>query len=196
VPFGSFGHLPPGDSGKPVVRVSAKGAVLARTPVPTVDDNVVEIDTRVTARDGKRHGRTTIVAKGEFADIVRDFVAQAEAKGKDITLAALAQQRGLLGSFDLDAPRGPGAREPFQIPTRGAGQKPANRAEMMRVPLGFSPVLPHPDAFFGALAQKKRTYSSVCRAGRIVHTIHFALPDNVLSVKLPPPFRKTTPLYA
>jgi transglutaminase-like putative cysteine protease len=59
VPFGSFARLPSSDAGKPVVRVSARGAVIAKTPLPSVEDNVVEIDTRlVTKADGHREGET------------------------------------------------------------------------------------------------------------------------------------------
>ena len=53
--FGNFNRLPSSDSGKPVVRVSAKGAVVARTPESSAEDNVVELDSHMTpARDGGR----------------------------------------------------------------------------------------------------------------------------------------------
>src|SRR5262249_54264399 len=71
---GNFNRLPAGDSGKPVVRVSDKGATVARTPESSVEDNVVDLDSRMTvARDGARTGETTITARGDFADTVRGY---------------------------------------------------------------------------------------------------------------------------
>jgi hypothetical protein len=198
VSFGSFYRLPTSDVGKPVVRVSDKGATLAHTPIPSVDENVVEIDTRVsTARDGRRTGQTTVLARGEFTDPLRLFVAQTEAKGKDVELQALAQQRGLTGTFDIEAPAWTDAHEPYRITTKWETPKPANPADARpRVPAAFSPILPHPSLFFGPLDSKKRTYPAACRAGRIVHTVHLTLPDNVLSVKLPPILKRSTPLFS
>jgi transglutaminase-like putative cysteine protease len=198
VPFGAFAQLPSSDAGKPVVRVSDKGAVLAKTPLPAADDNAVEIDTRVvTSKDGSRQGQTRIEARGSFADLMRAFVAAAEAKGKDAALGALAQQRGIVGEFDMDAPAWTDNSEPFRVTTKWNSPKPTNPADAgLRVPTGFSPVLPHPDLFFGSMDPKKRVYAAGCLAGRIVHTVHVALPDNVTSIKLPPAVKKNTPQFS
>ena len=194
VSFGSFSRLPASDVGKPVVRVSDKGATLARTPVPSVEQNLVEIDTRMSAaRDGRRTGQTTIFARGELSDALRLFVAQAEARGKDVVLQALAQQRGLTGTFDLDAPVWTDAREPYRITTKWEMPRATNPAEPpLRLPAAFSPIMPHPNLFFGPLDPKKRTYPAACRAGRIINTVHLTLPDNVVSVQLPPVLRRST----
>ena len=83
VPFGNFDRLPMADSGKPVVRVSDKGVTVARTPVWSVNDNVIEIDARMsTAANGLRSGRTTITSRGMFADLMRAYLAQIEARGQ------------------------------------------------------------------------------------------------------------------
>ncbi len=194
VPFGNFTRLPPGDAGKPVVRVSDKGIAITRTPLPSVDENVLEIDTRMVVKgDGHREGETRIEARGEFVDTIRAFVALAEAKGKDTALASLAQLRGLTGDFDMDAPAWTEAVEPFRVTTRWKSPKPATAAEaQLRVPLSFSPVIPTLDLFFGAIDPKKRVYAAGCRAGRAVQTIHLTLPDNVSSIKLPPAVKKNT----
>jgi transglutaminase-like putative cysteine protease len=194
VPFGNFARLPSGDTGKPVVRVSGKGAVSARTPLLAPEDNVVEIDTRVvTGADGRRQGQTHIEARGDFADLLRAFVAVAEAKGKDAALGALAQQRGIVGEFDMDAPPWTDSSEPFRVTTKWTTPKPATPAEArLRLPASFSPVAATPEQFFGAMDPKKRVYAAGCRAGRIVHTVHMPLPDNVTSIKLPPSVKRNT----
>jgi transglutaminase-like putative cysteine protease len=40
VPFGNFMRLPSGDAGRPVARISDKGVALAKTPLPSIEDNV------------------------------------------------------------------------------------------------------------------------------------------------------------
>jgi transglutaminase-like putative cysteine protease len=197
VPFGSFTRLPSSDSGKPVVRVSDKGTAVAKTPMPAVEDNVVEVDTRLaTKADGHREGETRIEARGEFADIMRSFVAVAEAKGKETTLAALAQQRGLVGEFDMDAPAWTETSEPFRITTRWKTPKPGAADKALRVPPSFSPVIPSLELFFGAIDPKKRVFAAACRAGRTVHTVHLTLPDNVASIKLPPPVKRNNAQFS
>jgi transglutaminase-like putative cysteine protease len=198
VPFGNFARLPSSDSGKPVVRVSDKGAVPARTPLPSVEDNVVEIDTRVvTGADGRRQGQTRIEARGDFADTLRAFVAVAEAKGKDAALGALAQQRGIDGEFDMEAPAWTDSSEPFRVTTKWNTPKPTTPAEArLRLPASLSPVAPTIEQFFGSMDPKKRVYAAGCRAGRIVHTVHLSLPDNVTSIKLPPAVKRNTPQFS
>ena len=202
--FGNFNRLPSSDSGKPVVRVSDKGAVVARTPESSAEDNVVELDSRMTAaRDGARAGETTITARGDFADTVRGYVAQIESRGKDVVLQALAQQRGVAGgTYDLEAPPWTDAHEPYRITIKWTLPKPTGPAAAaqqaqarFRAPPGFSPLLPHPAYFFGAVGANKRIYPSVCRPGRMVHTVHIPLTDDVVSVKLPSPVRKVTPEF-
>jgi Transglutaminase-like superfamily len=174
VPFGNFMRLPSGDTGRPVARVSDKGVTIDKTPLPSIEDNVLEIDTRmVTKGDGHREGETRIEARGEFTEVVRSFVALAEAKGKDTALTALAQLRGLTGDFEMDAPAWTDAAEPFRITTKWKSPKPATAAEAaLRVPSSFSPVIPTLELFFGSTDLKKRVYAASCRAGRAVHTIH------------------------
>jgi hypothetical protein len=180
-----------------VVRVSDKGATVAKTPHPSIEDNVFEIDTKLATKgDGHREGETRIEARGEFADLMRGFVAVAETKGKDSTLAALAQQRGLLGEFDMDAPAWADTSEPFRITTRWKTPKPTPADAGLRVPPTFSPVIPSLELFFGAVDPKKRLYAAGCRAGRTVHTVHMTLPDNVASIKLPPAVKKSNAQFS
>jgi hypothetical protein len=197
VPFGSFSRLPSGDRGKPVVRVSDKGAVLARTPTSAADDNVIELDSRMTTmHGGERQGQTVIVARGDFADVMRAYAAQVEAHGKDVVLQPLAQQRGLLaGTYDFDAPAWTDRQEPYRVTMKWTLPKPGPGEKSFRVPPGFSPVLPSAAFFFGDLAATKRVYPTVCRAGHIVHNVHVALTGEVVSVRLPPAIKKSTPQF-
>ena len=195
VPFGNFGRLPSADRGKPVVRVSDKGAVLAHTPTSSIEDNVIELDSHMsTMHDGQRQGETVIVARGDFADVMRAYAAQVEAHGKDVILQPLAQQRGLLsGTYDFDAPPWTDRQESYRVTMKWTLPKPGPAEKTFRIPPGFSPVLPNPAFFFGDLVATKRTYPEVCRAGRIVHNVHVTLPDDVVSVKLPPAIKRSTP---
>jgi transglutaminase-like putative cysteine protease len=187
VAFGAFSRLPTGDLGKPVVRVSDHGAVVARTPTPSVQDNVAELNTRIVmSADGRRQGQTTVEARGEFVDLLRRFAAQAEQKGADLALQGLAKQRGLVGKFSLDAPPWTTTKEPYRITTTWEMQRPFDLVQAgWRIPAGFSPIVAFPDLFFGTLDRVKRIYPSGCRAGRAVSSVDVTLPDDVSADRLP-----------
>jgi transglutaminase-like putative cysteine protease len=189
VAFGAFSRLPTGDLGKPVVRVSDHGVVVARTPTPSTQDNVVELDTRIVmSADGRRQGQTTVEARGEFVDLLRRFAAQAEQKGRDLALQGLAKQRGFVGEFSLDAPPWTTTSEPYRITTTWETKRPFDLVQAgWRTPVGFSPIVAFPDLFFGTLDRAKRIYPAGCRAGRAVNSVDVALPDDVSADRLPAP---------
>jgi hypothetical protein len=197
VAFGRFNHLPSVDRGKPVVRVSDKGAELARTPTSPIEDNVIELTSHMkTLHDGRREGQTTIVARGDFSDVMRAYAAQVEARGKDTVLQPLAQQRGLLsGTYDFDAPAWTDRQEPYRVTMKWSLPKPGASEKAFRIPPAFSPVTPHPAFFFGDLAAVKHVYPEVCRAGRIVHNVYVVLPAEVASIKLPASIKRSTPQF-
>jgi hypothetical protein len=197
VPFGNFGHLPSVDQNKPVVRVSDKGAVVTRTPAATPQDNLIELDSRMTtARDGERTGQTVIVAHGDFAELMRAYAAQIEARGKDAVLQPLAQQRGLIaGTYDFDGAPWTDRQDPYRVTMKWTLPKAGPSDVRFRVPPGFSPVLPVPAVFFGDLTATKRHYPAVCRGGHIIHNVYVTLPENAISVKLPPAIKKSTPQF-
>ena len=198
VAFGSFEHLPVRDLGKPVVRVSEDGATLARTPVLGIDENVVSLDTRVVmTRSGRQQGRTTIEARGEFADLLRGFLAQAEAKGKDIQMANLAKLRGLGGSLALEAAPWTDTREPVRVTTAWDMQQASDPVKSgWRAPPGLSPLVAHPDLFFGNFEPHRRAYPAGCRAGKIVHNLELVLPEGVTHGQMPPPLVQHAPLFS
>lgn len=185
--FGSFDHLPSRAIDKPVVRVSDRGATAARTPRIGVEDNLVRLDTRIAmTRAGEQHGETTTEARGEFADALRGFVAGAESKGKEVELGNLARQRGLIGSFGLDAPAWTETREPVRVTTKWDLQLPFNQMLAgWRAPSPFSPMAPNPTLFFGGMEPHARVYPASCRGGRIVHTLELTMPEGVVPGPLP-----------
>jgi transglutaminase-like putative cysteine protease len=197
VAFGSFDHPPSRDLGKPVLRVSGAGAKLARTPTVKIDDNVVMLDTRMTmTREGHR-GQTTIEARGEFADSLRAFLVQVETKGKDVELANLAKFRGLLGTFALEAPPWTEKREPVRVTTKWEAQQPFNLVQAgWHAQPAFSPMVPHPNLFFGGLEPHSRVYPAICRAGRIMHILDVALPEGMVPGALPQPIEQRAPQFS
>jgi hypothetical protein len=187
VTFGAFSRLPTADLGKPVVRVSDHDAVVARTPAPSIQDNVVELNTRIVmSADGRRQGQTTVEARGEFVDLLRKFAAQAEQKGKELALQGLAKQRGFVGEFSLEAPPWTTTSEPYRITTTWDTKHPFDLVQAgWRAPVGFSPIVAFPDLFFGSLDRAKRIYPAGCRAGRAVNSVDVTLPDDVSADRLP-----------
>jgi hypothetical protein len=63
------------------------------------------------------------------------------------------------------------------------------------MPPAFTPIVPAPEMFFGTLGTAKRAYAASCLAGRAVYTVHVQLPDNVVTVKLPPAIKRSTPQF-
>jgi hypothetical protein len=198
VEFGSFNHLPTQDLDKPVLRASNKSGILARTPNPSIDENLVELDTRVViTEDGHYRGQTSVAARGEFADALRVFVSQVETKGATTMLQTLATQRGLSGEFNIEAPPSTQTSEPFRITTTWDAKQPLDWVQAgWRAPLGFSPIVPYPDLFFGALDRNKRIYPAACRAGRAVHSVEVTLPSGIAPDRLPAAIEASAPDFA
>jgi transglutaminase-like putative cysteine protease len=195
VEWGSFNHLPTQDLDKPVLRVSDKGAVLARTPNPSVDDNVLELDTRIVfTEDAHYRGQTSVAARGEFSDWVRAYVAQVEAKGAATMLQTLATQRGLFGEFGMAAPPWKQTSEPFRMTTTWDAQQSWDWVQAgWRAPPGFSPLVAYPDLFFGPLDRNKRIYPAACRAGRLVQSVDVTLPEGIVPERLPAAIEASAP---
>jgi hypothetical protein len=195
---GSFDHLPTQDLAKPVLRVSDRGAILARTPNPSVADNVLELDTRiVVAEDGQYRGQTSVAARGEFSDALRAYVAQVEAKGAATMLQTLATQRGLFGEFGIAAPPWKQTGEPFHITTTWDAKQSLDWLQAgWRAPAGFSPLVAYPDLFFGSLDRNKRIYPAACRAGRVVQSVDVTLPAGIVPERLPAAIETSAPDFA
>lgn len=199
VQFGSFDHLPQRDLSKPVVRVSERGATLARTPAPDINDNVVTIasDLALTP-EGIPQGKTTVAGRGEFADVLRVIAAQAEVKGKDAVLANMARVEHLVGAdATFDAPPWTEPREPFVVTTTWKMHKPLNllQSGWRASSSGLSAVVASPTLLIGGLASTRRVYPALCRAGKVVRTVDFELPPGVVPGTLPSPIAQAAPHF-
>lgn len=196
--IGSFGHLPTQDLDKPVVRATAKGGILARTPNLSIDDNVLELDTRIiVTEDGHQQGQTSVAARGEFSDMLRGYVAQAQTKGVEAALQTLATQRGLGGEFGLTTVPSTPTSDLFRVVTKWDDKRSLDLAQDgWRVPPGFSPFVPYPDLFFGPLDRGKRIYPAGCRAGRAVHSVDVTLPSGIIPDRLPETIQATARDFA
>jgi hypothetical protein len=183
---------------KPVLRMSNRGAVLARTPNPSVDDNVLELDTRIViTEDGHYRGQTSVAARGEFSDTLRAYVAQVEAKGAATMLQTLAAQRELFGEFGIVAPPWKQTSEPFRITTTWDATQSLDWLQAgWRAPSGFSPIVAYPDLFFGPLDRNKRIYPAACRAGRVVQSVDVTLPVGIGPDRLPAAIETSAPDFA
>ncbi len=101
-PYTSFGSLPPGDAGKPVVKtVDFKG--VEHTPLPNWQDNgststtVMEI-----GADGVGEGTTKIHAKGESADGWRYAMIYMQPNMEDSWLRRALEANGFAGTGSVD----------------------------------------------------------------------------------------------
>lgn len=145
---------------------------------------------------GMQQGKTTVQARGEFADAVRVIAGQAEVKGKDQVVAGLARVEHLAGAFTFDAPPWTDAREPFVVTTTWKMQNRLNLVRSgWRPSLGLTPVMASPTLLIGGLTSSERVYPALCRAGKVVGTVDFELPLGVTPGVLPMPIEQTAPHF-
>jgi transglutaminase-like putative cysteine protease len=183
----TFDALPSQDMDSPVVRASAKGAVVARTPVGSADQNQLVLDTDVKiAASGAREGQSKISATGAFARQLRDFSALAETQGQEAALQAIAKQQGFRGEFALSAPSPTDHAEPYELRASWKrDEAPSIVLRGWRAPAGLSPVWASPEAFFGPVGMEKRRFPAGCAPGRIRQTVRVELPDGVRPKDIP-----------
>jgi transglutaminase-like putative cysteine protease len=101
-PYTSFGSLPPGDAGKPIVKtVDFKG--IEHTPIPNWQDNgststtVMNID-----EDGTGEGTTKVHSKGEIADGWRYGMIYMQPNMEDSWLRRALEANGFAGTGNVD----------------------------------------------------------------------------------------------
>jgi len=189
-PDTTFGVLNRLEMDKPVVRVSAAGAQVTRTPVGYTADNVYRYNTSIVlGSDGRTHGETRIEATGEEAQLLRDFVAVVEARGPDTTLDELARNRGISGGqdFEITAPSSRDHSLPYRVTARWTDDQLSHIMDASwRPPGGLSPAPLDFHHFLGNYdSVSKRTYPVMCRPGMIEQNITVTLPGNVLLPSVP-----------
>ncbi len=101
-PYNSFGSLPPGDAGKPVVRtVDFKG--IEHTPLPNWKDNRSNSTTAMKINaDGSGEGETKIDSKGEMADRWRYGMLYMQPNMEDTWLRRALAANGFTGTGTVD----------------------------------------------------------------------------------------------
>jgi transglutaminase-like putative cysteine protease len=101
-PFTSFGSLPHGDAGKPVVQtVDFKG--IEHTPMPNWKDNSSNSTTVLTINaDGSGQGETKISSTGELADGWRYAMLYMQPNMEDMMMRRALSANGFTGTGTLD----------------------------------------------------------------------------------------------
>ena len=180
------GRLPRADRGKPVLRVAKDQVIQAKTPIGTADDNFARVSSRLRiGADEIVHGETTVEGSGEFAQVLRRFVAQSEGKSAQVALDALGKQLDIIGEYGLEMPPATSRAEPYGIKTKWTADKPLELvAKGMRVPPGLTPITTNVSYLFGQLT-RNRVYSALCQPGRVVQEVSIELPGGIMSKNLP-----------
>jgi transglutaminase-like putative cysteine protease len=197
-PQTTFGVLLRSEMGKPVVRVSDKGAVVTRTPIGESSQNVFRSDTRISVNeDGSMRGETRVEATGEQAQILREWVASAETSGEQTQLEALAKLRKISGQLKMSALSSRDRSLPYKLTTSWINGEPAQIVEKGWKPqLGLSPIGDALSTFFGLFdSHRKRNYPILCRPGEDVQNITVTLPAGVTLKTIPPKLAITGHYY-
>lgn len=183
---------------KPVLRVSQRGATLARTPAGKAEDNVATIDTRITVGpDGKPDGETVINATGEEAQSLREFVGRTETGDQEAELQTLSRWYGIAGKVGMKAPSSADHTDPYLVKMNWTSDRPINLATKgWRPPAGLSPISTAPSHFFGPYDFSNRTYPIQCRPGRVTHQVTITLPEDIVLKSVPPRVEENTDIYS
>lgn len=198
-PTSTFRHPPSVLMDKPVVRASASGGVLARTPVDSAQENVATVSTRtVIAGDGRITSDSTVEATGGYAQSLRWAAAIAEARGPQAELDELTRGRGMPGKATFEAPSSFDHREPYRIRTTWESERPAQLVERgWRVLPGLSPIVPGASAVISITDPSRRVHPILCRPGRVVQDHTVELPETVvLKSALPEPVSLEVPGFS
>jgi hypothetical protein len=195
----AFGVLAPEAYDKPVVRVSASAAKLARTPAMRSSDHTGHSRTVLhIAADGSVTGETQESATGAFAIALRGAAAAAQNLGSENAARRVLQGFGTpgAGSFDLTNladPTDPASVQgsfaldakfrPPRLPGRGT------------VPFGM-PLLTRPGNFLLPPRLNGRTSAFVCFAGEQTEDIEATFADGLPLPVAPPALRIEKPLLA
>jgi transglutaminase-like putative cysteine protease len=187
------GRLPRADRGKPVLRVSKDQVTRAQTPIGTADDNVAHVSSRLQiGADEVVHGETAVEGSGEFAQLLRRFVAQAEGKSAQAALDPLGRQLNIIGDYGLEMPPATSRAEPYGIKTKWTSDKPLELlTKGMKVPAGLTPITPNVSYLFGQLT-RNRVNSAVCQPGRVITEVSVELPEGIAPKVLPKPIHAST----
>ncbi len=183
-----FGVMAAENYDKPVVRVSAKGATLARTPVMRPQDHVAQARTTITvAADGTVTGRTVERNTGIFGIALRAAGTAVQNVGSDNAARLQLQSYGTPGSGRIDLGNATEAADPVVVEEAFAlnGKFKAPEAgARAAIPIGM-PLTVRPGNFLLGALPNNRTRTFACYAGREIEDVEATF-DAALPMPLVP----------
>lgn len=190
-PHSTLDTLPFTDAGKLVVVATPDRARVTRTPVSNGDISQARIESRMKlAADGTLSGETVARAQGQFAQVFRNFIANAEGKEAATVLEPYARSAALIGTYTLSGDKASDHRQPFEVRTSWIASKKVNLKATWSVPPGIAPVSAVASQFVPT-SPARRIYEVQCRPGRIEQISEVELPKNLRPASLPGKFQKT-----
>jgi hypothetical protein len=169
-----FGVLAAENYDKPVVRVSANGATLARTPAMRSQDHVAQARTTITvAADGTVTGRTVERNAGVFGIALRAAGTAVQNVGSDNAARLQLQSYGTPGSGRIDLGNATEAADPVVVEESFAlnGKfKAPDAGGRAVIPVGM-PLTVRPGNFLLGALPNNRTRPFACYAGRQIEDI-------------------------
>ena len=194
VPTSAFGALPSFDLDRPVLRLSARGVTIARTPAETTSTNFARVETLIsTSPSGALQGETVVEARGALAQILREFVHLADVGGQDVVLGAVGEALRITGRYKMSVPAWNSHAEPYVIRTSWSAENTPMFSYGGWLPSEpFSPILARHHYFLGKGGPEKRIYPSPCLPGRIVQDVRVKLPEDATPI-LPAPLASDMP---
>jgi hypothetical protein len=185
--WAAFGVLSPEAYDKPVVRVAAGGAKIARTPAMKPDDHVASARTIINvAADGTVTGRTEETARGALGLLLRAGAAAVQTLGDQAAAQRLLQKYFTPGTGQFDfgnfaEPTDPAViKSSFSLDERFKPPPPGARAAMTH---GL-PLVAWPGSLLLGDRLSGRQSSFVCYAGRETEDIEASF-DPALPMPVP-----------
>jgi transglutaminase-like putative cysteine protease len=177
----SFGTLPWGHYGKPVLHAVAGKSRILRVPSQRADDNVGETHTIVTIwSDGRMTGTTQEKARGATAtDLGNQLTGAAQATAQLRHFGSPGTGKWTKRSLDRSA-----ASTEFTAEFKLADEIDLAAGEALMPPAGLR-FLVRPGAFLLGTHDVPRAHPFPCYAGRQIETIEVILPTGLRPTRLP-----------
>jgi|GEM_PF-846616 len=165
----AFGVLAQGDYDKPVLRMSAAGVRLDRTPAMRAQDHVSKNETRITiAADGSMTGETTESGTGIFASGLRSTTFTIQHNGAEKSAENQLKSWGWKGTGRFVLPSSVDLADPFAI--TGAFKLATAAGRDIPVPVGLMTRVRPGNYLFNARFEG-REHPFVCAAGRQIEEL-------------------------
>lgn len=181
VGYAAFGVLAEGDYDKPVVRMSARGVHLDRTPAMRADDHATINRTRIlVAADGTMTGETQEIGTGIFAMGIRGTLATIQHEGAEKSAENYLRVFGTPGKgrFEIGSPSE--LAEPFTLKSEFKLDNKMNTAPGAEQSLPFGlPTRVRPGGYVFGRRFEGRQLPFVCYAGHQVEEIDVTFANGI-----------------